>query len=537
MSVVSTQTNTVVATLTESVIGANPSAVAVSPDSRRVYFSGTESINDQFHAFLTVVDIQSKSPIAKIPLGFEFAYGVAASPDGSRVYVITGCQNSFGSTCRQQAHVVAVIDTATNGVLTTVPLSLGGGFSVSLSPDGRFAYLPSERQVQVLDTTTNTIVATTTTSVGGTRHVGVSPNGATVYVATSLNLFGEVQQLNPSTHALEGATAVPGAAAVAFLPDSTRAYVAAGDNLVVMDTATRGVITTIPTGPRSWAIVTTPPSSGASPGAPTLSGSVSGTTVNLAWTRSPTGGTPTSYIVQAGTTSGASNLFNGNVGLTTSLTSPVSAGTYYVRVRAANDAGVSVPSNEVTLTVGGGGGTPGQPTVTSAVASGSILTIAWVAGAGASPTSHRLDFYAGTTPVASVTTGVAPSVGIPIPPGVQGTFGVRVTAFNGTIAGPPSALFTFTIGPACTVPASPNVSGGVVGGTASVSWPAVPGATAYIVSAGTTQGGTQYLAPTNIGANTGASASGLPPGFTAWVRVIAVNACGQESVPRDFFVQ
>jgi hypothetical protein len=45
------------------------------------------------------------------------------------------------------------------------------------------------------------------------------------------------------------------------------------------------------------------------------------------------------------------------------------------------------------------------------------------------------------------------------------------------------------------------------------------------------------VAPTNLGANTGVSASGLAPGFTAWVRVIAVNGCGQPSVPADFLVQ
>ncbi len=274
--------------------------------------------------------------------------------------------------------------------------------------------------------------------------------------------------------------------------------------------------------------------SGVPPGAPTLSGSVSGTTASLTWTPSPTGGAPTSYIIQAGTAPGASNVFNGNVGAITTLSAPVAPGTYYVRVRAVNAGGVSGPSNEVTLVVGGA---PGQPTVTSATPSGGILTVSWLAGSGPSPTSHRLDFYSGATFLASVTAAAGTSTAIPIPPGTQGTFGVRVTALNGTIAGPASLLFTFTIGPACTEPASPNVSGGVVGGTASVSWPAVAGATSYILSAGTTQGGTQYLAPTNIGANRGASASGLPAGFTAWVRVIAVNACTQQSVPTDFFVQ
>jgi hypothetical protein len=182
-------------------------------------------------------------------------------------------------------------------------------------------------------------------------------------------------------------------------------------------------------------------------------------------------------------------------------------------------------------------GAPGQPTVTSAISGGDILTVSWVAGAGPSPTAHRLDFYSGAALVTQVNAGSGTSLAIPIPSGIQGTFGVQVTALNGTVAGPASALFTFSIGPACTLPASPNVSGGVVGGTASVSWPAVPGATSYILSVGTTAGGTQYLPPTNIGASTGASASGLPAGFTAWVRVLAVNACGQQSGPTDFFVQ
>jgi hypothetical protein len=92
------------------------------------------------------------------------------------------------------------------------------------------------------------------------------------------------------------------------------------------------------------------------------------------------------------------------------------------------------------------------------------------------------------------------------------------------------------VGPTCAIPAMPNVTGGVVGTVASVSWPAVSGAAAYVLTAGTTVGGTQYYPPTNLGSNTGASAI-VPPGFSAWVRVWAVNACGQTGAPRDFFVK
>jgi hypothetical protein len=265
-----------------------------------------------------------------------------------------------------------------------------------------------------------------------------------------------------------------------------------------------------------------------------LTSTVNGSAVTLSWTASPFGAAPTSYIVEAGTSPGASNVFNGNVGAGTTLTAAVGAGTYYVRVRAANDAGTSAPSNELTLAIGGA---PGQPTITSAVVSGGTLNVAWSLGAGSPAMGHRLDFYSGGSLVASVNAGAATNVAIPIPAGTQGTFDVRVMATNGAVSGPPSLPMTFTIGAGCSPPASPTLSGGVVNGTASVSWPAAAGATAYVLSAGTSPGGTQFMPATNLGASTGASASGLPTGFSAWVRVFAVNACGQQSAAVDFLVQ
>ena len=188
---------------------------------------------------------------------------------------------------------------------------------------------------------------------------------------------------------------------------------------------------------------------------------------------------------------------------------------------------------------GGGGGAPGQPTVTSAAAVGGILNVSWTSGGGGAPTAHRLDFFAGSVQVASVTVGAATSVGIPIPPGTTGTFSVRVTALSGATASAPSAAFAFTLGGGggCAgPPGAPAVTGGVVAGTASVSWPQVPGATSYIVSAGSAQGGTNLFPTTNVGTNNQLSASGVPAGFQAFVRVIAVNACGQ-SAPVDFLVR
>lgn len=183
---------------------------------------------------------------------------------------------------------------------------------------------------------------------------------------------------------------------------------------------------------------------------------------------------------------------------------------------------------------------PGPPTITRVTSAASAITVDWQPGAGPPPTGHRLDFlFFGTTQVQSVVTGGASNATIPIPPGIQGTFTVQVSAFVTGVPGPPSSPFTFTIGetPHCTAsPASPHVSGFVLNDTAAVSWPPVPGATGYILQAGTTPGGADLVPATNLGLATGASASGVPAGFTAWVRVTAIDACGSMAAQTDFFL-
>lgn len=182
-------------------------------------------------------------------------------------------------------------------------------------------------------------------------------------------------------------------------------------------------------------------------------------------------------------------------------------------------------------------GTPGQPAITRVAASGEILTVEWVAGPGSAPTGHRLDFFSGSNAVAELTVGPATSVAIPVPAGTTGVYTVQVTAFNGGLQSPPSVPVMFAINPACTSPpASPVLTGRVVAGTATVSWTPVPATTRYILQAGTSLGAADLVPATDLGLTTAVSASGLPPGFSAWVRVTAVNDCGP-SVPSDLLVQ
>jgi hypothetical protein len=84
-----------------------------------------------------------------------------------------------------------------------------------------------------------------------------------------------------------------------------------------------------------------------------LVATASGSSVTLTWNAPSSGGAVASYIIDAGTSPGASNLAVVDTGntLTTLAASGVGPGTYYVRVRARNAFGSSVASNEVSLVV------------------------------------------------------------------------------------------------------------------------------------------------------------------------------------------
>jgi predicted phage tail protein len=93
------------------------------------------------------------------------------------------------------------------------------------------------------------------------------------------------------------------------------------------------------------------------PGVPTsLTASVSGSSVTLSWTGPAGGCAATGFVIEAGSSSGLSNLATVNTGsaATTFSAGGVGNGAYFVRVRAVNSNGQSGASNEITLVVGAG---------------------------------------------------------------------------------------------------------------------------------------------------------------------------------------
>ena len=273
----------------------------------------------------------------------------------------------------------------------------------------------------------------------------------------------------------------------------------------------------------------------APPTAPnSLVATVSGSTALLTWAASP-GGTPSSYIIQAGSAAGLANLVVFDTGSSSpSFTATgVSPGVYFVKVLARNSSGTSGASNEIVVTIGGGSCSlvPAVITGLSTSSSGSNVTISWqTPSVGCAPTAYMIQ--AGSAPglsnLANFSTGnsrttfSASGVG-------SGTYYIRVIGTNAAGAGGPSGDVALTVGGgSCTSTpgASANLSASVsAASTLTFAWLAAPGApTSYMIQVGSAAG-LANLALINAGNATSYTVGGVPNG-TYFAKVIAANACG-----------
>jgi YVTN family beta-propeller protein len=90
------------------------------------------------------------------PEAFGYHFGVAVSPDGSKVYVT----NRAG--VNENNNNVSVIDTTTNTVVGgLIPVGSGPN-GAAITPDGSKVYIPNllDNTVSVIDTAANSVIAT-----------------------------------------------------------------------------------------------------------------------------------------------------------------------------------------------------------------------------------------------------------------------------------------------------------------------------------------------------------------------------------------
>jgi len=268
------------------------------------------------------------------------------------------------------------------------------------------------------------------------------------------------------------------------------------------------------------------------PGAPTgLAATVSGATVALKWTAPFGGGAPTSYVIQAGSSSGQSNLANADTGSAAPAVTAtnVSSGTYFVRVLARNAAGTSPSSNEIVVSVAGACATPpGAPDALTDAVNGGAVALTWQpAAVGCAATSYVIQ--AGSAPGLSNLTNVSTGSAAPsfaagnVSPGV---YFVRVLATNAAGTSGPSNEISLSVA-ACSRP--PGAPGGLAAfisaSTVTLSWTAASGSPSdYRIEVGASPGAAN-LGVVDAGAATSLTASGVATGVY-YVQARASNACG-----------
>ncbi|MCU1617295.1 MAG: hypothetical protein JWO98_4835 [Frankiales bacterium] len=187
--------------------GADPTFVVASRDGRQLYVANGAT------ATITVIDTSTNEIVASIPVSAGPPQFLAFSPDGSRIYVSVW-------NAAKTIHALAVVDANTNKVISTVPMA-SRPFLPAVTADGKHVYVPNH------DTGDIVVVDTETLKVVADIKVPANPHW------------------------------------LSFTPDGKRAYVADHESnlLSVIDTGTHKVLTTIPVGrsPHSVAVNQTRP--------------------------------------------------------------------------------------------------------------------------------------------------------------------------------------------------------------------------------------------------------------------------------------
>jgi YVTN family beta-propeller protein len=183
--------------------------------------------------------------IANIDLAGD-PYGLACTPDSSTVYIAL-----------LDANAVAVVDTATNTVTSTIPLSTtsyGDPAFVAITPDGSTVFVDEQGGdgIAVISTASNSVVGyyPAATEPGNIpAGVAVTPDGTQLYVANegTGNNDGSISIVDTSKFAIVNTIQTRGSCnEVVFSPDGTTAYALNSGNFIsVIDTASQTITKTI----------------------------------------------------------------------------------------------------------------------------------------------------------------------------------------------------------------------------------------------------------------------------------------------------
>jgi YVTN family beta-propeller protein len=257
VSVIDTALDAVVATIE---VGAAPEGIAITPDGGLVYVShpGLDLIS--------VIETAGHTLVTSMAIA-SYPHAIAITPDGQLAFVA-----HYG----ESYDAVSVISTATNTVVATVglPWFIPGLASITISPDGAFVYVNNRFfwRVYVIDTAYYEVVGSVGRGGGGSIGGGfqgtpaMTPDGGSIYLpnfyGSAMEVFSAFSTEDPALPQVIPMTSRP--EAVAVTPDGAFAYATGsliftptGDDVTVIDTATRAVITRIAVGSSPAALAMT----------------------------------------------------------------------------------------------------------------------------------------------------------------------------------------------------------------------------------------------------------------------------------------
>jgi YVTN family beta-propeller protein len=228
-------------------------SVAVTPDGKFAYVPNFGA-GIPYNPNVAVVDTSSNAVVATITLNANLNPElIQISPDGSMAWV------GEAALYNTVSPVITVIQTSTNQVVGSITLlAKASPGAMVFSPDGTRAYVAANSStVDIVNVATMKAVSSME-SLGGPGGLAISPDGKTLLVTNSgSSQVAAIAQA--SGHALAN---IPvgamdygnqlyseyGGAAVSA--DGTRAYVTnySSANVAVIDTASKKVVTTVPTG-------------------------------------------------------------------------------------------------------------------------------------------------------------------------------------------------------------------------------------------------------------------------------------------------
>jgi YVTN family beta-propeller protein len=248
VDVIDTATNTLVTSVPvqSGAGGSSIGGVAATPDGTAVY------VVNFFADSVSVIATSTNTVVATVMLPPGQPIGVAITPDGTRAYVTVQCCSG--------GDFVAVIDTDTtsptvNTVVATVnDPRLGQVRALAITPDGTRAYVAqaadAPRGLAVIDTaptspTLNSVVGTVSwegfVSITSNFEVAITPDGSRAYVTDVSSPFSfvtvvDTDPVSPTLNTILARISVPSAIGIAITPDGTRAYAAGSGFVAVIDT-------------------------------------------------------------------------------------------------------------------------------------------------------------------------------------------------------------------------------------------------------------------------------------------------------------